>query len=177
MTASLSILFCLGAEIIDLGVLSPQRGFVLERNTGRPDFSHYQADLISFPSSNRLTLRLTNELFTLDQVAALPSGKTVLGLVSVYRDGQTSAATLYRFDIRRGPPPAPSMRPTALRSIVSDSKPFQQLKRPANYPPLPFGTNQVESVPEIPRGKNETYGEHLDKMADFYARNPRKRNE
>jgi hypothetical protein len=181
MTLLLSILLSLAAEVIDLGVLSPNRGFVLGRNTDRPDFAHYQAELISFPSSNRLSLRLTNELLTLSEVAALPSGRTVLDLVAVYQDGQQSASTLYRFDIRRGVPPAPSARPTVLSAVVSEAKPFQRPRPVHGSPPVPFGTNQVASPPPaMPGGRSKTYGEHLDQvaegqMADFYARNPRKR--
>lgn len=180
-----AILLCLSAEIVDLGVLTPQRAFVLERNSNRPDFSHFEAEFISFPSSNRMTLRLTNDLLTISEVAALPSGRTVLGLISVWSDGQ-SAASFYRFDIRREPPAPPIVRPTALSSTLSEKQGIlRAIRQPKidRTPPLPFTpTNRPQasvdqSPPPLPNGNSRTYGQHLDRMAEFYTPKGKRRNQ
>lgn len=188
MTIYLFILILVLADITDLGVMTPRRGFVLERNTKRKDWSHFRAEFTSYPSSNKVTLILTNQLLTLDNLVALPSGRTVLGLVSVCQDGQESATNKLEFEIWRAEPPMPTITPTFLggEPIAEHRMPVKRIV----YPPLPFTpTNRQatlrdsEPPPPLPNSKNETYAQHLDKIADdkmtdFYTRHrTRRRNE
>lgn len=191
-------------EIEDLGVITSKIGIQFDKQTTRPGFSHFVLELMPLiPPTNIVMLKVTNDFITLQDLAALPSGRIVLGLATVFEDGSTSAAKLYRFDIRRGPPPAPRATvfqilrvpevnvATSLAEILAQRKPTPPvpplpapfrvtglpIKRtipPAEDWPPPAMRGRIP--PPLPQGTNETYGQHLDDMADYYSR-PGRRNE
>lgn len=202
---TLSVLLSLGADAIDLGVISPHRGLILERNTSRPDWSHYKAEFLSLPSSNLFRLDCYSDMINIESLGPVPSGPAILGVRSVTTDGQESQVSLYKLDIRRAEPPAPTVRAiqilqprNAPQSLTNAIQRFRD-DRIMQIPPRParrvesevqggmvlsdsFGTNLIAApdlhqMPQpMPEATNQTYGQKLDAMADFYNK-PGRRNQ
>lgn len=170
----------------DLGVITAKLGLHLESQTSRPDIRHYELEFLpSTPPTNHIKLIFTNALITLKDLAALPSGRILLGLKSVCLDGTESAVKLYTLDIRRVAPPSPSARVVhiggseAVPEKDSLPKAVERLRSSSvlrsTLPPLPPQGDQLPPPP-LPGGTNSAYAEHLDRMADFYSKT-RRRNE
>ncbi len=173
----LTLLSAQASELIDLGTITPRRAIVLERNTDRPDWSHFKAEFLSLaPSSNQVTLILTNDLLTLSNLVGLPSGPAVVGLRSVTSDGTESPTVLFKLDIRRAEPPAPGARAIKLEGQTNASETLHRAmerhrkSREIAPPAVPGSTNKPEATFELPRSKSETYGQHLDQIADLKRR-------
>lgn len=155
-------------ELIDLGTITPNKAWVLERNTSRPDFSHFEADLLSLaPTSNRVTLVLTNDLLTITNLAALPSGPTIMSLTSICEDGSESEPVLFKLDIRRAEPPPPSIRVIELIDGSDVTNRLQHAmrnfrkRRLVNEPSVPGATNIQVGSP-LPNARSRTYGQWQD---------------
>jgi hypothetical protein len=144
----------------------------------------------------------TNDLVQVSDLRALPSGPILMGLHSVYQDGSHSALSLYKFELWRAAPPTPYARTIqVLEGSVSEPETIKEAldrrssRSPVVYPPLPGSqrdsrshwegpippaefwpsrTNQPSRA--LPGGKNKTYSEFQDEMADHYNR-PGRRNE
>lgn len=184
----------------DLGVITAKVGIVLEKETSRSDWSHFVIEFQPMtPPTNAVTLTLTNDFVTLSNLVKLPSGRTLMGLKSVFRDGTESKIILYKLDIRRADPPAPKARTIQILDgsapeINSLSNTLRRLResRPVIEPPAPPRSQRgpippAEAWPApavvparvlraLPGGTNRTYAQHLDSMAEYYSR-PGRRNE
>lgn len=102
-------------EITNLGVVSPRRGLVLERDTNQVDFLHFKIDLVALRwPSNSVTFTTTNDILTLDQFMPMPPGPCIMGVRSVYSDGDESNVSLYRVRVRRDTPKAPKAHGTGI---------------------------------------------------------------
>lgn len=173
----LSVLISVSAgEPIDLGTITPRRAIVLERNTGRPDWSHFKVEFFSLAlTSNQVTLILTNELLTISNLVGLPSGPTIVGLRSVTLDGMESPIVLFRLDIRRAEPPSPGARvinigKTNTGETIHGAIERHRQSRELAPPPIPGQTNRVD-VSELPNGISKTYSQYQDELADERRRN------
>jgi hypothetical protein len=166
-----------GQEIEDLGVLTPYKGIMLERNSTRKDFSHFIVDLVSIAPSNHVALVLTNELLTITNLVQLPSGKITMGVIPVYTDGLKGEIALYVFDLRRGRPPRAKAHVVHLAGLelpgptnVHQAMESRRKARPVSAPPpLPMqaGSTNASSFPgPLPNGKSTTYADHLDAEAE-----------
>lgn len=183
---ALTVAIYAAEEIEDLGVLTPNKAILLEKDTTRPDWHHFVAELVpALPPTNVVTLILTNEYLTLSNLVALPSGPTLLGLRSACLDDTQSATKLFKFEIRRDAPPKPKARmihvlPTKPPEKDDVHKALQrqhsgQLRSP---PPMPGQIAALRFPGPLPHATNQSYAQHLDAMADFYASHAnRRRNE
>lgn len=192
-------------EVEDLGVITAKVGIVLEKDTERADWSHFVLEFLpQTPPTNLVTLTLTNDFLTLAELVRLPSGRVIMGVKSVCNDGTESTLKLYKFDIRRAGPPTPKARTIQILRGEESPEPntlsnkLQRLResRPIEPPPVPQTQPQrrgergpippasewpkpdvrpARALP-LPGGRNETYAQHLDRMAEFYAK-PGRRNE
>ncbi len=160
-------------EIEYLGVLSPRRAIALDSTTPRPDLRHFCVELQHASQSNRLTIYVTNEVLTVDDVNVLPSGPIIMGVKSVFMDGTTSDVRIYRFDLFRGKPATPSARMIELGAPVA---PEPTLERAVNArrsiairsPPTPGSTNaSTNAVMPLPNGSPRTYADQMDAMVQF----------
>lgn len=151
MKAQLFLLTACLSLAADLGVISPRHGILLDTQTTRPDFQHFEVELKPADTTNVTTLTLTNVLLTVDDMVALPSGRTVMGLKSYFWDGSVSDLAIYTFDLRRADPPTPSAVRAALsagseppKSLINEMARRQVEKSAERFPPMPhryFSTN------------------------------------
>lgn len=188
----------------DLGVISPEVGILLHRDNSRPDWHAFYAEFYPQESynTNMVALILTNEVVTVEDLAALPSGRTLLGLQNMFGDHNTwrsdgfkGAAKIYIFELRRAEPPAPSAtRVHILPQAAYTNNPTIQewirltkiKKGIADAPPLPMSTlaqknQEMESFmkrefpPALPNSNKTTYSQHLDQMLETYRKQQGKR--
>ena len=145
-----------------LGVLSPATALWLKENTTRPDFSHFEVEAVSLAGAatnvQRVFFTTTNALVTLTNLAALPPGRAMIGLVSASRDGTVSAAHFYSVDIQkeeRLPAPSaeivrilPSNRTGASNSVERRLEEIRQ--RPGPEPPPVPGQAPLPNAYLIP---------------------------
>lgn len=166
----------------DLGVITDRRAVILESPYEVSDFRHFTLDFMPMvPPTNKITLVLTNGILTLSNLAALPSGRMVLGLRSTCLDGSESAVKLYRLTIRRGDPPKPTakvitlIRGSAEETNITERALIRVREMRPVVPPPPFPGEQPQAMkypspPPLPRSTNETYAQSMDRMAAHYAR-------
>lgn len=135
---------CLSLTAADLGVIDPSHGILLNSNTTRPDFQSFQVELKPSDTTNTVTLTITNRLLTVEDMAALPSGRIVMGLRSRFPEGLLSGLALYTFDLRRADPPVPSAERVALSGPPEPPKPLinemERLRGAVPVPPIPSRT-------------------------------------
>lgn len=165
------------AEIENLGTVTPRTGIVLESYTSRSDFMHFMAEFFPVtPPTNKVEMVITNGFLTLTNLAALPSGKTLLGLKSVCKDGTESAVKLYSFEIWRAAPPAPGAHIIQIltgpekdeNTVAKELEEIGRKRRALPPPPIP-GQKASTNAPEpLPMAKGETYEVGLDRMAEHY---------
>lgn len=168
------------ADVPDLGVISPRRGIVLGTSTHRADFISFKLEFLPQTApTNLVTLTVTNELLTVDQLVRVPSGRGILGVTAVYADDESEPA-LFRYDLRRSKPPAPSLTPTAIgttnqeqTSLTNQMRKIREGRRVPVHAPLPPGffgapTQEVAQavLRPLPGATNWTYSQHLDWLAD-----------
>jgi hypothetical protein len=183
-------LSALGQEITDLGVISANRGIILERCTNRTDFFQFKVELIALRwPSNKFEFTTTNDLLTLDNFAAMPPGPCIMGVRSVCTDSDESNISLFRVDVRRDPPTAPRARSVQVGRAnyvprrytaegVLQSRLHNLTNSPGPMPPMPPGMfmpkeRQVSMEP-LPGGSGKSYSEHMQSMHEFYSRGSRK---
>lgn len=185
-------------SIRDLGVLSPTTLIPLDRNTSRGDFAAFEVEAMNGKDTNAVTKFVTTNAFlSVTNFTALPSGRTLLGLRSIGTDGSGSAVILFSFDLRRGESfPAPSAGTVVRATTGTENSRLDGVSREGQEdnlrralgryrassaspsPPLPPGMKKAEERVELklaplPRGRNETYAEGMDRIADA----TRRRNE
>jgi hypothetical protein len=161
-------------------LITPRRGLTLHPNTEREDFLKFELEFNSHaPASNQVIFTMTNTLLTLDQLTAVPSGRSTMGIRSVYADGEVSETAIYQVAVWRGKPPKPSVKPTALSDPVEakGTRGFESGRPARNLSPiqsarslLPPSTNS----PPLPGGTAVTYGDHSDLKAEEMLRHYRK---
>lgn len=157
-------------QIQNLGSITPRRSITLMRDT-RDDWVKYEIEFRSLPpSTNRTTVTLTNDLVTLEVLATVPSGPAIMGVRSVYEDGETSDASVFRVSIWRGKPRAPSAKPTFMSApkgaSIKNDGPIDSARVM-----MPIRTN---APPPLPMGVAGTYGDLLDRNADDMIKHYRK---
>jgi hypothetical protein len=184
-------LSALGQEITDLGVITANKGIILERCTNRTDFFHFKVELIAMRwPSNKVEFTTTNELLTLVDFQAMPPGPCIMGVRSVCADSDESNISLFRVDVRRDPPTAPRARSVQVggASYVPRRQSAEGLLQSRMHnltndpvmPPMPPGmpgsTNQSSAFSRqpLPGGEGKTYSQHMQAMHEFYSRGTRK---
>jgi hypothetical protein len=180
------------ADLDDLGVITPKHALIIEKDTTRGDWDHFKVEVLpTVPPTNKVSFSVTNEIVTLSHFGAVSSGPSVLAVQSVTKDGTKSPIKLYRIEIRRAAPPAPSVRLIELLTdgpvAVELETKVEQIKKAQRvpYPAIPTriaGTNiELRHLPVgiinptitnsvIPQGTNRVYAEELDRMADFHEK-------
>lgn len=185
---NLLILFLLAVDIPDLGVITPRTGATISLNSTRPGFVWFLIEVKpSVPPTNLVALTLTNNLLTVGDMAPVPSGPGILGVRSIYSDGEESEVALYRYDLRRSKPSAPSMSlthvggpPEPESSLTNEMRRIRE-RRAMPTPPAPEYTSglqydqpkrkqivYIESVKPLPGGTNLSYGQFRDRLADAF---------
>lgn len=137
----LTLLSCLSvaAEVVDLGVISPQQAVRIEQPSTRPDFLSYTLQSQSGESLHTLTI--TNDIIRIEDLAPLPSGRSIIAIWSNFRDGSHSDVALYTVDLRRSNAPAPLLSPVGV--IVAPELPnsltneLRKIRTATPSPPLP----------------------------------------
>ncbi len=180
-------LSALGQEITDLGVITANKGIILERCTNRTDFFQFKVELIAMRwPSNKFEFTTTNELLTLDNFAAMPPGPCIMGVRSICADSDESNISLFRVDVRRDPPTAPRARSVQVgrgnyvprrqsAEGLIQSRLQNLTNSPGPMPPMPPGmpasTNQSRYAAPLPGSDGgKTYSEHMQAMHEFYSR-------
>lgn len=175
----------LAGDFEDLGVLTPRTAIPLERNTDRGDFSFFQIEAKSAAKTNSLKFVTTNTLLFSTNFLPLPSGRVILGVRTILKDGSASPASTYAFELWRGSPPAPSAGKVigilgfpdgendSLEKIIQS-----RAKSEPSSPPLPPGMLSVvplrarpkfESRP-LPGGLPLDYAQNRDAESDRAAK-------
>lgn len=137
----LILLSCLNlaAAVTDLGVISPQRGIQIESPSTRSDFFSFTIESRSDETINTLTI--TNNLIEVDDLALLPSGRSVIAVWANFRDGSHSEVALATLDLRRSKAPAPLLRPIGVWSLSdppnSLTNELRKIRGSAVVPPMP----------------------------------------
>lgn len=139
------------------------------------------------PPTNLITLTMTNEYLTVTNLAQVPSGPGIMGVRSVFTDGEESEVALYRYDLRRGKPSAPSATPVHIgttneveNSLTNRLRRIREGRRtmPPPLPPGIVGEAQAKApqpfVRELPNATNWSYSQHLDWLADRAAKGKRR---
>lgn len=173
-----ALLLILSQPVTDLGVMSPNRVMILEKCTNRSDFVNFTIELqaMRWPS-NYFKFTTTNEVLKMDDFLSMPPGPCVMGVKSMCADGEESAISLFKLDIRRDGPVAPRARIISsghppFRNSLSNA--FRSRREGAIvYPALPGQTNVPTATP-LPNGKPETYSDGVLKMQQFYAHEGRR---
>jgi hypothetical protein len=144
-------------EITDLGVVSPHRAITLVKDTNQVDFLHFKIDLVALRwPSNSVTFTTTNDMLTLDQFMPMPPGPCIVGVRSVYSDGDESNISLYRVRVRRDPPKAPQAHGTGIlhtnlinrqstTNLLHERFRSRTNQQSAALPPLPGGLVMLQT--------------------------------
>lgn len=193
----------------DLGTVDPDHGILLHKDTSRSDWVAFYCEFLPLDTynTNAIPLTLTNDVVQVKDLAPLPSGRIVVSLQNVFNTGGAKdvyggltkgAVHVYRFELRRAEPPAPSatkitilpQRAYTNNTIVQEWIRLTQL-HDTNLPPMPVTTDtqplpserqsearrlpitnqariQMTRPPALPNANNKTYAQHLDEMADFF---------
>ncbi len=134
-------IFCLSIyaqEISDIGTITARRAIQLFGNS--EDFDHFAITFHPFTWTNTVQLTTTNSTLKLMDLTALPASEPIIASVSsVHQDGATSAPVQFRFTIRRGEPPAPSVRTISIRPARTNTP-----------PPMPPQPKSVQSMRMLP---------------------------
>lgn len=105
----------------DLGVITPRRAIQIDLPTTRSDFHSFRVELLPAGMSNGpFTLTVTNSLLRAEDMSFLPSGRVTIGVAANFKDGSQSDLAIGAFDLRRGKPPAPTLRPMALSAPIEE---------------------------------------------------------
>lgn len=183
MTA-LFVFLLFAQPVTDLGVMTPNRAVILEKCTNRTDFLHFTVELqaMRWPS-NYIRIVTTNAILKMDDFAPMPPGPCAMAVMSTCADGEQSALSLFKLDIRRDPPVAPKAHMVSIhgsRFGNSLTNAFRALReRSAILPATPGQANDptVLNFSPLPGGKPETYSEGVIKMQQFYAEHQGRRNQ
>lgn len=161
------------AEVL---ILTPKSGVHIGVHSTRLNFASFRVEFLpDGPPTNLVTLIITNDLLTVDLLKRVPSGRGLMGVRSLYKDGEESEVTLIRYDLRREKPPAPSLTPVGIgttnqvESSLSDELRKIRSRRVVPMPPMPGVPRQqiVDTFrPPLPDGTNRSYSQFLDSLAD-----------
>ena len=167
----------------DLGTLTPRTAVVLTHDSGRTDFLHFVVEVAR--GTNVLhTFTTTNLILFASNFTALPSGRLVLGLASVWVDGSQSAVKLYT--IRWAPvsrPPSAHVVTVLDENEVRDNLPLavgrSQSARSARAPAPPLPPGEVNKrggfVPVRPAPLPSAEDIYRGQMTNFYQQKFQKR--
>ncbi len=178
-----AVIYTQETSIENLGVISRRRGILLERTTNRTDFVRFIIELKLAGSSNTVTLLRTNDFLNLDDFGSVPSGPVIMGVKSVYSDGDEDEIELYRLEVRRNAPTRSRAR--SIQIIGTNAAPDiknaleHRLRARTNHlerPPLPSGSAFEYPNQGMPMrgGTNKGYAEHMAEMQAHFSRGTRK---
>lgn len=169
----LFVLCLMSQHVTDLGVMTPNRGVILEHATNRSDFISFTIELQAarWPS-NYARFQTTNTLLTIADFGAMPPGPCVMSVKSLCADGEESTLSLYRLDIRRDPPKPPKAKLVSTGakafSVTLTNALASMKQKQVDYPSIPGQTNITRGQP-LPKGKEQTYSEGVVEMQKFFA--------
>jgi hypothetical protein len=162
------------ANIEDLGVFTTHSMIVLEKCERRKDFFNFKIEVLPRNLrgwTNRVTIITTNSSLTMDDLAAVPEGVAIMGIRSMCADSTYSPVRLYRIDVQRDPPTAPTARKVEILHNATEQKiehVIESLEASAATPPppMPPGMTNKSPVPlrtfvqPLPGGTNESYAQY-----------------
>jgi hypothetical protein len=163
------------ANIEDLGVFTTHSMIMLEKCERRKDFFNFKIEVLPRNLrgwTNRVTIVTTNSSLTMDDLAAVPEGVAIMGIRSMCADSTYSPVRLYRIDVQRDPPSAPTARKVEILHNPAEQKIehiIQNMEASAAVsppPPMPAGMTNSSPVPlrthaqPLPGGTNESYAQH-----------------
>lgn len=175
------ILGLLSQGITDLGVITERKGIMLEACTNRTDFLHFKVELqaLRFPS-NTVAFVKTNALLTMEDLVAMPPGPVIMGVSSTCRDGSESPMALFRMDVRRDPPKAPTARvvglPVSEQSKTTILDAMRAVRSKPVDPPALSGVVRTEMFP-MPNSTNNSYSDWVIQMHQFWLEHQGRRNQ
>ena len=174
------LLMLLAADITDLGVMTEHRLIALEPCTNRADFVMFHIELkaLRWPS-NYFSFTTTNRTLSMESFMAMPPGPCAMGVKSICADNEESPMALFKQDIRRDPPKAP----TAHLVYKAEPQPSQTLSNAFRtrtmiaLPPTPGSAATNQFPGPLPNGRPETYSDSVIRMQEFYAQHQGRRNQ
>lgn len=203
MLALLILFLCQGqaADIVDLGVITPDRYIQLEKCERRKDFGLFKVEIIPRNLrgwTNKVTFTTTNDVITMEDLAAVPDGLAVMGVRQICADSSVSPVAIFKIDVQRDPPDAPKATVVGILRNRGEQKIEHVLdaiqNRPSPEPPMPQGmTNAPQHVPTrtttttvtkpeaayypLPGGIGETYSQYQARLEKRLRSGQRLKNE
>jgi hypothetical protein len=159
-------------EIEDLGVFTVHSMIVLEKCERRKDFVLFKIEILPRNLrgwTNRVTITTTNDYLKMDDLAAVPEGTAIMGIRSMCADSTYSPLKLYKIDVQRDPPDAPTARKVEILHMPLEQNidhVLQSMDAPTPPPPAPPGITNVSPVPTrtyvppLPNGTNQSYAQY-----------------
>lgn len=167
MTLALVILALVGAEVVDLGVMTDRRVIILEKCTNRTDFAAFQVELQSLlPGSNYVSYTSQAGAIEMEDFASIPQGPVAVGVTMICADGEKSQMALYRLDLRRSAPRAPVARMVTLLNPNLPAEVPEATNAPARPLAIPMGRIRQVAVegtpPPLPESKMNLFYEERE---------------
>lgn len=163
-------------NIEDLGVFTVHSMIVLEKCERRKDFVHFKIEILPRNMrgwTNRVTIITTNDFLKMDDLAAVPEGVAIMGVRSMCADSVYSNVSLYKIDVQRDPPDAPTARKVGILHMPIEQNidhVLHSLEVPTPPPPAPPGMSNSSPVPTrtyvppLPNGTNQSYAQYQHRL-------------
>lgn len=176
-------------KIEDLGVFTTHSMLVLEKCERRKDFFNFKIEILPRNLrgwTNCVTIITTNSSLTMDDLAAVPEGKAIVGVRSMCADSTYSPVRLYLIDVQRDPPDAPTMRKVEILHKAAEQNiehVIQNLDASAAAtppPPMPPGMTNKSAVPlrtfvpPLPGGSNTSYAQYQFRLEQAMLKGTRR---
>jgi hypothetical protein len=161
--------------------MTPNSAVILEKCTNRADFVHFTVEIQGLVqtgwSSNYVKFTTTNSILRMPDFDPILPGPCVMAVKSSCADGEESAISLFKLDIRRDAPKPPKAHVVStgappFRNSLSNV--FRSRRVTGGQPPSPAvlmrpNVTNVFGQP-LPGGKPETYSDGVISMQQkFYA--------
>jgi hypothetical protein len=164
---------CLSAaEIKDLGVISSTSLIELHKCERRKDFALFKVEILPRNMrgwTNKVTFTTTNNFLKLDDLAAVPEGVAIMGVRSYCADGTPSPVALFKIDVQRDGPDAPTATVSQILRMPQEQKiehVIQALTPVTPPPPLPGQTNAPRAAMPLPGGSGSSYAQYQQRLED-----------
>jgi hypothetical protein len=160
------------AEIVDLGVITQTSLIELHKCERRKDFAWFKVEILPRNMrgwTNKVTFQTTNSFLKLDDLAAVPEGVAVMGVRSYCGDGTASPVALFKIDVQREGPDAPTVTVSQILRMPQEQKiehVIDAMTPVTPPPPMPGQTNAPHAVMPLPGGKNSSYAHYQQRLED-----------
>lgn len=163
-------------KITDLGVITATSLIELTPGERRKDFNRFKIEILPRNArgwTNKVQIVTTNKWLKLDDLIAVPEGVAIMGVRSICNNGDASAVALYRIDVQRDLPDAPTASVSHILRMPTEQKiehVIDAIQTPADAPapPMPAGmTNPAvksavptRSYQPLPSGSGTSYAHY-----------------